>query len=68
LTGISKSALVNVKLDFNGEIRNYSFNTTELRKILTAKVIKQAMRNLIEPGKTLALKHVNACSLRKENG
>lgn len=36
LIGISKSGLVKVKLDFNGEIRNYSFNTTEFRKILTA--------------------------------
>lgn len=36
LTGISKSTAVNVKLDFNGEIRSYSFNTTEFGKILTA--------------------------------
>ncbi|BBJ63901.1 lysozyme inhibitor LprI family protein [Enterobacter asburiae] len=36
LTGISKSTTVNVKMDFNGEIRSYSFNTTEFRKILTA--------------------------------
>ncbi|HBQ0773604.1 TPA: lysozyme inhibitor LprI family protein [Klebsiella pneumoniae] len=36
LTGIAKSTTVNVKMDFNGEIRNYSFNTTEFRKILTA--------------------------------
>ena len=35
LTGISKSTTVNVKLDFNGEIRNYSFDTTEFGKILT---------------------------------
>ncbi|EIX7371992.1 lysozyme inhibitor LprI family protein [Citrobacter freundii] len=35
LTGISKSTIVNVKLDFNGEIRSYSFNTTEFGKILT---------------------------------
>ena len=35
LTGISKSTVVNVKLDFNGEIRSYSFNTTEFGKILT---------------------------------
>ncbi|MFH7906934.1 lysozyme inhibitor LprI family protein [Enterobacter cloacae] len=36
LTGIAKSTTVNVKMDFNGEIRNYSFNTTEFRKILSA--------------------------------
>lgn len=36
LTGISKSTAVNVKLDFNGEIRNYSFDTTEFGKMLTA--------------------------------
>lgn len=36
LTGIAKSTTVNVKMDFNGEIRSYSFNTTEFRKILTA--------------------------------
>ena len=36
LTGISKSTAVNVKLDFNGEIRSYSFNTTEFGKLLTA--------------------------------
>ncbi|BDI93619.1 lysozyme inhibitor LprI family protein [Enterobacter hormaechei] len=36
LTGISKSTFVNVKLDFNGEIRSYSFDTREFRKILTA--------------------------------
>ncbi|WP_338627821.1 lysozyme inhibitor LprI family protein [Enterobacter sp. JJBC] len=35
LTGIAKSTTVNVKMDFNGEIRIYSFNTTEFRKILT---------------------------------
>ncbi|MGS6179915.1 lysozyme inhibitor LprI family protein [Enterobacter sichuanensis] len=36
LTAISKSTTVNVKLDFNGEIRNYSFDTTEFGKVLTA--------------------------------
>ncbi|EPZ2456021.1 lysozyme inhibitor LprI family protein [Citrobacter youngae] len=36
LTSIAKSTTVNVKMDFNGEIRTYSFNTTEFRKILTA--------------------------------
>lgn len=36
MTGILKSTTVNVKLDFNGEIRSYSFNTTEFGKILTA--------------------------------
>lgn len=35
LTGIAESTTVNVKMDFNGEIRIYSFNTTEFRKILT---------------------------------
>ncbi len=35
LTGISKSTAVNVKLDFTGEIRNYSFDTTEFGKVLT---------------------------------
>lgn len=36
LTGIVESTTVNVKMDFNGEIRSYNFNTTEFRKILTA--------------------------------
>ncbi|MFT2106055.1 lysozyme inhibitor LprI family protein [Enterobacter cloacae complex sp. ESBL7] len=36
LTAISKSTAVNMKLDFNGEIRNYSFDTTEFGKMLTA--------------------------------
>ncbi|WBG05546.1 lysozyme inhibitor LprI family protein [Citrobacter freundii] len=36
MTAISKSTTVNVKLDFNGEIRNYSFDTTEFGKVLTA--------------------------------
>ncbi|EMQ0910298.1 DUF1311 domain-containing protein [Klebsiella michiganensis] len=35
LIGISKSTAVNAKLDFNGEIRNYSFDTTEFGKMLT---------------------------------
>lgn len=35
LTGIAKSTTVNVKMDFDGEIRSYSFNTTEFGKILT---------------------------------
>ncbi|WP_255606670.1 DUF1311 domain-containing protein [Pantoea sp. DY-5] len=36
LTGISKSTVVNVKMNFNGEIRSYSFNTQEFGKMLTA--------------------------------
>lgn len=36
LIGISKSTVVNVKMDFNGEIRSYRFDTTEFGKILTA--------------------------------
>lgn len=36
LTGISKSTVVNVKLDFNGETRSYSFDTKEFGKMLTA--------------------------------
>lgn len=36
MTSIVKSTTVNVKLDFNGEVRSYSFNTTEFGKVLTA--------------------------------
>lgn len=36
LIAISRSTAVNVKLDFNGELRNYSFDTTEFGKVLTA--------------------------------
>lgn len=35
LTGLAKSSVVNVKLDFNGETRSYRFDTTEFRKMLT---------------------------------
>ncbi|HCM7866986.1 MULTISPECIES: lysozyme inhibitor LprI family protein [Klebsiella] len=35
LTGLAKSSVVNVKLDFNGEVRSYSFDTTEFGKMLT---------------------------------
>ncbi|HBV5677808.1 TPA: DUF1311 domain-containing protein [Klebsiella aerogenes] len=35
LTGLAKSSVVNVKLDFNGETRSYMFDTTEFGKMLT---------------------------------
>ncbi len=35
ITGISTSTFSNVKLDFNGEIRSYRFDTTEFAKLLT---------------------------------
>ncbi|CAH5560056.1 MULTISPECIES: lysozyme inhibitor LprI family protein [Klebsiella/Raoultella group] len=35
LTGLAKSSVVNVKLDFNGEVRSYRFDTTEFGKMLT---------------------------------
>lgn len=73
VVGISKSSVVNVKLDFNGEIRSYRFDTTEFSKMLTsngksvwervAKEYAQGVRAPIFYGKNGGVPDNNATSL-----